>query len=208
MDTKAFQKLSYGLYLISTKSGEKACGCVVNTLTQATSAPARVTVTINKDNFTAKALLESGVFAAVALAQSASMELIGAFGFHSSVDTDKFSGFATGADLNGIPYVKEQTVARLSCKVIDRMDAGTHYVFLADVLDAEVLDDNEPMTYSYYHLVKKGKTPPKASSYVAEPAVKGYRCKVCGYVLESDEIPGDFVCPICGQGRDQLEKVV
>lgn len=208
MNTKAFQKLSYGLYLISTKNGEKTAGCVVNTLTQATSSPARVTVTINKDNFTAKMLLESGVFAAVALAQSATMELIGAFGFHSSADTDKFGGFATGTDGSGVPYVKEQAVARLSCKVVDRMDAGTHYVFLADVLDAEVLEDSEPMTYSYYHLVKKGVTPPRASSYVAEPAATGYRCKICGYVLESDAVPDDFVCPVCGQGKEQLEKIV
>lgn len=208
MNTKAFQKLSYGLYLISTKNEEKTAGCVVNTLTQATSSPARVTVTINKDNFTAKMLLESGVFAAVALAQSATMELIGAFGFHSSADTDKFGGFATGTDGSGVPYVKEQAVARLSCKVVDRMDAGTHYVFLADVLDAEVLEDSEPMTYSYYHLVKKGVTPPRASSYVAEPAARGYRCKICGYVLESDAIPDDFVCPVCGQGEEQLEKIV
>ena len=105
-----------------------------------------------------------------------------------------------------MPYVAEQTVARFSCKVIDEVDLGTHILFVGEVLSAERLSDEEPMTYAYYHKVKKGVTPPKASSYQPK-AVKGWRCKVCGYVLESDTIPDDFVCPICGQGREQFEQI-
>ena len=206
MDSKAFQKLSYGLYLISTKNGDKAAGCVVNTLAQATSSPLQLAVTINKDNYTTRMILESGYFTGVALAQTATMELIGAFGFKCSKDVDKFEGFQTKTDKNGIPYVCEQVTARFSCKVVNQMDAGSHIIFLAEVEDAEVIDDSESMTYAYYHVIKKGVTPPKASSYVAEPS-KGYRCTVCGYVTDLDPLPDDFVCPVCGQGRDKFVKI-
>lgn len=206
MDLKAFDKISYGLYLVCSKNGEKAAGCVVNTLGQVTVEPVRVTVTINKENCTAKMIQETGLFTAVTLAETASMELIGTFGFHSSDEVDKFENCQTKMDANGLPYVSEQAVAWYSCKVVDTMDAGTHFVFLADVLEAEVLEDNSPMTYAYYHTVKKGLTPPRASSYRLDP-VKGYRCQICGYVWESDTLPDDFICPICGRGREVMEKV-
>lgn len=206
MKWKAFEKLSYGLHLITAKSGEKAGGCTVNTLIQVTSDPVQVTAAINKENYTAQLIRDSGYFTGVVLSQTAGMELIGAFGFHCSKDYDKFSGFETKTDKNGIPYVCEQVVARFSCKVVDTMDAGSHWIFLAEVQEAEVMDENEPMTYAYYHTVKKGKTPPKASSYRPEPA-KGYRCLICGYILEADAVPEDFVCPICGAGKEYMEKI-
>lgn len=206
MDNKAFFKMSYGLYLISSKSKENAGGCVVNTLIQVTSNPLQMTVTINKDNYTTSLIQESRYFTGVALAESATMDLIGEFGFKSSKDTDKFAGFETRTDENGIPYVGEQTVARFSCKVKETMDVGTHIIFLGEVTNAEVLDTEDAMTYTYYHKVKNGVTPPKASSYIAEEK-KGYRCKICGYVLEADVVPDDFECPICGQGKDQMVKL-
>lgn len=206
MDKKAFQKLSYGLYLISTKAGDHTAGCVVNTFAQVTSDPAQVTIAINKDNYTTSLIQESGYFTCIALSQSATMELIGAFGFHSSKDYDKFKDFKTATDANGIPYVCEQASARFSCKVSNQMDVGSHVIFLGEVQDAEILDVAVPMTYAYYHTVKKGMTPPKASSYVEEPA-KGYRCKICGYILDADTIPDDFICPICGRGKEVLQPI-
>lgn len=207
MDNKAFQKMSYGLYLISSKEGEKAGGCVVNTLMQATSSPLQVSVTINKENYTTELIQKSGRFAGAALTQEASMELIGAFGFQSSKEKNKFEGFQTQTDEAGIPYVSEQVAACFSCKVKQTMDAGTHIIFLAEVENAVLIDDKtEPMTYSYYHKVKNGVTPPKASSFIPEEK-KGFRCKVCGYVLQAESVPDDFVCPICKQGKDKLEKL-
>lgn len=206
MDMKAFDCMSYGLYVISTKSGGHTAACVVNTLTQATVTPVRVTVTVNKENETAKQIEKSGLFTAVALSQEASMELIGDFGFRCSRDLDKFARWNHTEDENGVPYLTEQAVSRYSCKVVGKMDAGTHTVFLGEVVEAECLGADEPMTYAYYHKVKRGLTPPKASSYRPE-AVKGYRCRICGYVLEADAIPDDFVCPICGQGKEQLEPI-
>ncbi|MFQ7399643.1 MAG: rubredoxin-like domain-containing protein, partial [Neglectibacter sp.] len=110
-------------------------------------------------------------------------------------------------DENAVPYLTEQTVARYSCRVVGKLDAGTHMVFLGEVQEAQVLEEEDAMTYAYYHLVKKGLTPPKASSYRPEPAVKGYRCKICGYVLESDTLPEDFICPICKRGSEAFEPV-
>ena len=206
MNLKAFEKINYGLYIVSSAYQGKVAGCVINTLAQATASPAKCIITINKENYTTGIIQKSGLFTAVALAQSVDMGLIGTFGFHSSADTDKFAGQAFKTDENGIPYICRQTVARYSCKVLDSMDAGTHIVFLGEVLDAEILKDEAPMSYAYYHQVKRGITPPKASSYRPEE-VKGYRCQICGYVLESDTIPGDFICPICGRGKEFLEKI-
>lgn len=206
MDLKAFEKMSYGLYLVSTKQGKEISGCIVNTLVQATTDPIQMIVVIHKDNYTAQLVEQSGVFAAVALSQSATMELIGKFGLQTSQEVDKFKGLKTREDINGIPYVYEQAVARYSCKVVDQMDAGSHIVFLGEVVDSEVLGGMCPMTYSYYDKIKNGLTPPKASSYHKEPT-SGYRCKICGYVLESKEIPECFECPVCGRGKEYLGRI-
>lgn len=208
MDMKAFFSMSYGLYIVSSKANNKAAGCVVNTLAQVTSEPARMSVTVNKDNYTARIIEDSGVFAGVVLSQNATMELIGKFGFGSSSDSDKFAGLRTAVDGNGVPYVTEQTVARFSCRVVDAVDVGTHVIFIGEVTEAQVIDrDAPPMTYAHYHLVKKGITPPKASSYQPEENKKGFRCKICGYTLGSDNLPSDFVCPICGKGAEFFEAI-
>ncbi|MBQ9003430.1 MAG: flavin reductase [Eggerthellaceae bacterium] len=222
IDIKAFRSLSCGLYVVSAKGGDKVAGCIVNTFLQVTSTPARVTIAINKENFTTGVICEAGRFEASVLAESAPMELIGRFGFHTSADTDKFADTQHAIDPYGVPYVTEHSVAHFGVRVIDKVDVGTHYVFVGEVEDAEVLSDEQPMTYAYYHLVKGGKTPPKASSYepaasggapdsapapAAESPRYGWRCMICGYVVEMDELPDDFTCPMCGVGRDMFERV-
>ena len=206
LDLKAFQKITYGVYLVSSRCGDISSGCVVNTLTQVTTSPAQVTIAINKQNYTTEIIRKSGRFTAVVLSQSAMMELIGRFGFHCSRDTEKFESFRTRVDESGVPFVCEQASARFSCKVVSSMDAGTHIIFLGEVEAAEVLDSTGPMSYAYYHQIKNCITPPRASVYQPEPA-KGYRCRICGYVLDSDTVPDDFVCPICGRGKEHLEKI-
>lgn len=206
MNQKAFDLMSYGMYVISTKQGDDVGTCVVNTLAQATVGPAQVLVTINKQNHTEQVLEKAGRFEAVVLSQNAMQELIGDFGFHSSKDTDKFARWEHAEDGHGIPYLTEQTAARFSCRVVNKMDAGSHMVFLAEVEEAEETGGELPMTYSYYHKVRKGLTPPKASSYRPEPAT-GFRCRICGYVLESDTVPDDFICPICGRSKEFLERI-
>ena len=222
IDTKAFRSLSCGVYIVSAKSGEKAAGCIINTFLQVTSKPARVSIAINKENYTTGVILDSGRFEVAVLAESASMELIGRFGFRTSAELDKFAETGHAFDEAGVPYVSEHVVAHFGARVIDKVDVGTHYVIVGEVECAEVLSAEQPMTYAYYHQVKGGKTPPKASSFEASaddpPAQEaetapvaapryGWRCMICGYVVEMDELPDDFTCPMCGMGRDMFERV-
>ncbi len=206
IDPKAFFQMNYGLYLIGSKLEGKAAGCVVNTLAQVTAIPEKMVVAVHKDNFTTGIIQKSGLFTGVALAKEASMDLIRTFGFRTSADTDKFSGFLTKTDSRGVPYIAEQISARFSCKVTGQMDLGTHLLFLGEVYEAERFEA-EPMTYSYYHQVKNGVTPPKASSYQPPVQTKGYRCKICGYVYEGETLPEGFVCPICKKGPEFFEKL-
>lgn len=209
MDLKAFYSLSCGLYLVSAAQGEKAYGCVVNTVTQVTAEPAKLMVAIHKENATTAAVLESGYFEVVALCETAPMELIGTFGFRSSREVDKFAAFQTEKNAHGVPYVTQDVAAHFSCKVVDKLDVGTHMLIIGLVEDAQVLNQGAPMTYAYYHKVKNGLTPPKASSYQApEPKKTGaWRCKVCGYIYEGDELPADYRCPLCGQPASVFEKL-
>ena len=217
VDRKAFFSLSYGVYVISAVDGGKQAGCIVNTFNQVTSSPARVSVTVNKENVTTGVILASGRFEASVLAESAPMELIGRFGFKSSADIDKFAETEYALDEAGVPYVTEHVVAHIGARVIETVDVGTHMLIVGEVEESAVLSDEPPMTYAYYHEVKGGKTPPKASSYTpdepapaAEPvsaARIGWKCKICGYVVEMDELPEDFKCPICGVGREMFERV-
>lgn len=206
MDTKAFFKLSCGLYIVSSCYDDKQSACIVNTLSQVTSKPAKLSVTVSKNNFTEKIIQKSGYFSATSLTQNTEMDLIREFGFKCSETVDKFVKFNTKIDKNGMRYVTDFASAMYSCKVIDTLDLGTHVMFIGQVSEAEVLSTDEVMTYSYYHKVKKGMTPKNSPSYKEETSKQGYRCKICGYILESDEIPKDYICPVCGAKRDQFEK--
>ncbi len=224
VDKSAFHSLSYGLYVIGAKDGERAAGCVANTFQQVTSSPLQVSVALNKENVTTDVILDSGRFTASCLAQDAPMELIGTFGFHTSADTDKFGAWKSAVDEAGVPYLDEQCVARFSVRVVQAVNLGTHILYIGEVEDAQKVCAGDPMTYAYYHQVKGGKTPPKASSYLgdeapAAPAVPaaedaadiapkyGWRCTVCGHIEYVDELPDDFVCPVCGVGKDMFERV-
>ncbi len=230
IDRNAFHTLSYGLYLVSTTDADRAFGCVVNTFQQVTSTPARVSVALNKENATTQAVLSSGRYAVSVLSQSATMDLIGVFGFRSSLEVDKFADVAHALDDAGVPYVTEQAVARFSMRVIETVDVGTHIMFIGEVEEAEALADEAPMTYAYYHEVLRGKTPKRASSYTpkdeapaegaqdeaaaeeeqpAEGAPKKYawQCTICGHIEYLDELPEGYECPLCGMGADMFERI-
>lgn len=207
MDSSALYKLSYGLHLISSVSEGKDNGCIINTLTQVTSSPARLTAAVNKDNFTAELIARSGQFAATVLTEATEMDLIARFGFQSGREVDKFNGISFARDLRGIPYVEETMAAVFSCKVIDRLDVGSHLLFLGEIEEAKVLDNQPPMTYAYYHTVKKGTTPKNAPSYQEAPAQRGFRCTVCGHIEPVDTLLQDFICPVCKQPRDVFVKL-
>lgn len=232
VDKKAFRSLSCGLYIVTAQSASMRAGCVVNTFVQVTSSPAQASIAINKENATTAVIVESSMFEVSVLAQDAPMELIGRFGFHTSVDTDKFTDTRIALDDEGVPYVAEHAVAHFLVKVKETLDLGTHLFVMGEVVQAETLLDAEPMTYAYYHQVKGGKTPPKASSYEGRDVLSAsdaqamendgfsempsgdgahpkiaWRCTVCGHIEYADELPDDFTCPICGVGKALFERI-
>lgn len=168
MDFTAFQKLTCGLYLVTSVHEGKKSGCVVNTATQVTASPARVMVAINKENFTSGIVQKAGYFHITALTEEVPLPVIGCFGYQTSAEFDKFAEFENKIDKNGCPYIPEGAAASFTCKLVQTLDVGTHILFIGEVEDAEVCSQDNPMSYSYYHTVKKGKTPPKAPSYQPE----------------------------------------
>lgn len=208
MDVKAFFKLSYGVYIVSAGADGKHAGCVINTLTQVTADPPRMSIALNKNNETLRLIQAGGSFSAVVLSEAVSMDLIRRFGFQCSRDVDKFDGIPQALDSLNNPYPTEGVCARFTCKVVSATDADTHVLLIAEVVEAETLDSTGPLTYSDYHLKKNGVTPPNAPSYQKETEkVVGYRCTVCGYILESDTLPADFICPVCKKDASYFVKL-
>ena len=195
---KAVYNISYGLYVLTANHG-KQNGCITNTLCQVTTTPNRVTVTVNKQNFTTEQIRKSKKFNISMLDESADFEIIKHFGFQSGKDVDKFANFE-GYSIaeNGIAYITKQTNSYLSCEVVDEKDLGTHIQFLADVTGDFILGNKPSLTYAYYQSNIKPK--PQAKNKVV------YVCKVCGYVYEEDPIPEDFVCPLCKHGAVDFER--
>ena len=217
MDTNIFMKMSYGVYIVTSMDGERAVGCTANSIMQITSSPATVAVSINHDNYTNGCIEKTGKFAFSIMAEGSDAKLIGNFGFRSGRDGDKFEG-VDHEMVQGVPVVKG-TCGYVVCKVINKMETGTHTVFLGEVVDGKVYDETaEAMTYAYYHKVVKGKSPKNAPTYlpedgedkeakVSEEAKKEkYVCQVCGYVYEGESLPEDYKCPICGVGADRFKK--
>ncbi len=168
MNSKALYKLSYGIYIVTSKKGDKINGQIANTVFQITSEPPTLAVSINKSNLTWEYINASGVFAVSTISQDTQLAFIGKFGFKSGRDTEKFSGVNYKLGLTGAPLVLDNATAFFEANVVNRMDLGTHTVFVGEVIDADVLNEKPVMTYEYYHQVKRGTTPKTAPSYVDE----------------------------------------
>ncbi|MCM1187023.1 MAG: flavin reductase [Lachnoclostridium sp.] len=208
MNKNAFRSLSYGVYVISTWDKGRATGCIANSAMQITSEPATIAVSINHDNYTNQCIQEMGKFAVSVLGEHSDPGIIGTFGFQSGREHDKFE--AVEQMVKGYLPVVADACAYIVCEVIDKMETSTHTVFLGKVVEADVLKQDDAMTYAYYHNVVKGKSPKNAPTYIEEDAVsensgKRYVCGICGYEYKGDtpfeELPEDYVCPICGQPK-------
>lgn len=201
---KAMYALSYGLFVLTARQGDKDNGCIINTAAQVTTTPNRITITVNKSNYTHDMVLATGQFTLSILSEQADFALFQRFGFQSGRDTDKFEGFQqhTARGENGILRVTQGTSAWLSCKVVSTLDLGTHILFLADVVDGDVLSNVPSVTYAYYQANIK----PKPQAAGAAPAAKKrWVCTVCGYVYEGDFLPDDFICPLCKHPASDFE---
>ncbi len=203
MDNKALFNLSYGVFMLSTKSGEIANGCITNTCMQVANSPTRIAISVLNANYTCELIKKSGVFALSILDQTCTFETIKHFGFQSGRDVNKFADVQMPIDVNGVSYLGWQTCAMLSCKVVSVQDLGSHTLFLAEVVDAKVLSENTPLTYADYH----SKVKPKSAEKIKDKKIIGWRCKICNYVYEGSELPADYSCPICGHGAEDFEPI-
>lgn len=213
MDKKVLRNLSYGVYVVTSKDKDRNIGCVANSIMQVTSNPSVIAVSINHDNYTNKIIKETNKFGVSILKEKSDAKIIGTFGFKSSKDIDKFNDIDFKEILE-IP-VLENTCGYMVCKVIDTMETETHTVFLSEVIEADDYSNENPMTYKYYHEYLKGNAPKNAPTYEEQSIMssdedsktKKWKCSICGYVYEGDELPDDFVCPICGVGKENFELV-
>jgi len=232
IDFAALNAVTYGLYVVTARDGERRNGCVINTLVQVALTPCQVSVSINKANLTHELIMKTGRFAVAVLERDTPMTFIGAFGFRSGRDADKFAAVRYRDGLTGCPLPADYTLAVIEANVRTAVDCGSHTTFIADVVASETVQPGVPLTYAYYHEVKGGKTGKNAPTYAATQAaekaqpkerketVKKHVCQVCGYVYDPaagdpdngvpagtdfEQLPADWVCPVCGAGQDQFE---
>jgi flavin reductase (DIM6/NTAB) family NADH-FMN oxidoreductase RutF/rubredoxin len=228
MNFESFFKITYGLYIVSSSSNGKSNGYIANAVFQVTAEPPQLAVACNKDNFTSGIIKSSGKFSVSVLQKDAKPELIGAFGYKSGKDTEKFNDFGFVTTDNGIPVLVEDCVAWFGCEVVQTFDVGTHLIFIGKISDGEMINESgEPLTYSYYREVKKGKAPKNAPTYIAPDKLekhkndkKIYVCPSCGYEynpevgdpdsgippgIAFEDLPVDWVCPVCGMEKADFE---
>lgn len=203
MDTKTMYKLTYGLFVLTSGMDGKDSGCIINTAGQVASEPNRISISVNKSNFTHDLVKGSGKFNLSILSEEASFDTFRHFGFQSGRTVDKFANYdACVRSANGLFYVTAGTNGYISATVEQSLDLGSHTLFIASVDDMEVLSQAPSVSYAYYQSNIKPK-PEKTQS--AGKTV--WRCRICGYVYEGEELPADFICPICKHPASDFEKV-
>lgn len=206
MDKKAMYKLSYGLFVLTARDGEKDNGCIINTAIQAASEPNQLSICVNKANYTHDMIERTGKFTVSVLSEQADFELFKHFGFQSGRDVDKFTNFtgcARGAD--GLYYITEGTNAYISVTVDKTVDLGSHTMFIGEITDMAVLSDTPSTTYEYYQNHIKPKPQAVGKNDKGQTV---WRCRICGYEYVGEEIPDDFICPICKHPASDFEKIV
>ncbi len=203
MNEATMFKLSYGLFVLSSQSGGKDSGCIINTAGQVSSVPNRISISVNKANFTHDLVKESGKFNVSILSEEADFGIFQHFGFQSGRTVEKFADYADCArSANGLYYVTGGTNGYISGTVEQAIDLGSHTLFIASVDDMDVLSEAPSATYAYYHASIKPQ--PEASDTSGKTA---WRCKICGYIYEGEELPADFICPLCKHPASDFEKI-
>ena len=198
-DLTALFKIGYGLYVVTSNDGKKDNGLIVNTVTQVTDSPNRVAVCINKQNYSHHVIKQTGMMNVNCLSVEAPFSVFQHFGFQSGRDVNKFEDCTPLRSDNGLVFLPKYINAFMSLKVEQYVDLDTHGMFICTVTEARVLSDKETMTYTYY----QNNVKPKPET----DGKKGWVCKVCGYVYEGDELPEDFICPLCKHGAADFEPI-
>ncbi len=204
MNPKTMYNLTYGLFVLTSASEGKDSGCIINTAGQVTSEPNRISIAVNKANFTQELVQKSGIFNISILSEAAGFDLFRRFGFQSGRTVDKFSDFnGCRRSANGLYYITAGTNGYISAAVEQSIDLGSHTLFIASVEDMEVLSKVPSATYAYYQSeIKPKPAPTNGSGKVV------WRCKVCGYTYEGEELPADYICPLCKHPASDFERVV
>ncbi len=212
IDNLVFRDLNYGMYLVSTKN-EKPSGCIINTLTQVTSTNPLVSICLNKNNNTHDEIMKSKKFAVSVLSEETNQSVIAEFGYKSSRDTNKFENVKI-EEVEGQPVVLDNISSYLVCEVVNIIDCETHNLFIGRVITTKKVSNNTPMTYAYYHQVRRGTSPKNAPTFIEEKKKDAYRCTICGYIYDNEkepvrfeDLPADWKCPMCGVGKELFVKV-
>ncbi len=198
-DMTALFRIGYGLYVVTSNDGKKDNGLIVNTVTQLTDSPYRVAVNINKANYSHHVIQQTGILNVNCLSVDAPFSVFQQFGFQSGRSVDKFAGQKVNRSDNGLVFLDKYINAFMSLKVEQYVDLGTHGMFICSVAEARVVSDKDTMTYTYYQKYVKPKPQTEGK--------KGFVCKVCGYIYEGDELPEDFICPLCKHGAVDFEPI-
>lgn len=200
MVKNAINNLSYGIFVLTAKNGEKDNGCIINTAMLVTMEPNQISICVNKTNYTNEMILKTGEFTVSILSQEADFELFKHFGFQSGKDVNKFKDFADcKRGKNGIYYITRGTNAYISVKVNKTEDLGTHTMYIGEVTDMEILSDIPSATYDFYFSNIKPKT--------EETGKTIWRCSVCGYEYEGEVMPFDFTCPTCKHPASYFDRI-
>lgn len=221
---EALFKVSYGLYLVSSGDKTHGNGFISNTVFQVTSEPAKFASCCNKDNYTAQLIEKHGCFAVSVLHQETNPTVFGNFGYKSGKDFNKLEGMNVKYGETGCPVVLDDSVAVLEFKVVDKFDVGTHYMFIGELVSAEILDpDKTPISYDFYRNVKKGMAPKNAPTYIDKSKLEAggkkkvgdkYQCIICGHIYDEEiedvkfeDLPDEWKCPICGADKADFELI-
>lgn len=209
MNKNVLRNLSYGVYVVSTTDKDKSTGCIANSVMQVTHDT--VAVSINHENYTNQCIKNAKKFAISVLGVDVDDMVIPVFGFQSGRDVDKFKNFEK-INIGGIDVISDST-GYLICELVNQMETETHTVFLGRIINCDVLKNQIPMTYAYYHQVKKGKSPKAAPTYIDETVQQSeqprYKCEICGYIYEGDltKEPDSYLCPICKQPKTKFVRI-
>lgn len=206
MNRKVFDKINYGLFIVGAAAEGKFQGCIVNSLHQVTSSnPPKFTLTVNKSSETFKAIEAAGSFAATVLSKETPKELINTFGYKSGRVAQKFEGLDVGVDAAGNPYVKDHALARISCKIVDKLDLGSYMLYVAQATEAETLGEGLALTLDDFK--NAGNTVPATATVYRTMEAVSWKCTVCGYIVERETLPDDYKCPLCRAGKDKFVKL-
>lgn len=205
MNEKTMFRLTYGLFVLTARQGEKDNGCIINTAGQVTASPNRISIAVNKTNLTHDMILETGRFNLSILSEKADFSVFRHFGFQSGRTVDKFHDYeAAKRSENGIFYITKGTNGYISASVEQTLDLGTHTLFIASVEDMDILSDVPSATYTYYQSHIKPQPKPEDGPKAGKTV---WRCRICGYIYEGEELPEDFICPLCKHPASDFEKV-